>query len=282
MYTLKARNTRGDILNLNDNPEYNVISVEGLTPPNATINTSTLGQLDGETFNSARLNKRNIVIKVAPKRYIETNRIDLYKWFSPKQPVRIYYENGTRNVYVDGYTESFEGSLFNNPQTFTISIICPSAYLFASQQTVQSGSYTESLFEFPFSIEESGIEISRYDRVSSIIIRNESDIATGMTIELSASSEVVNPKIYRRDTLESFGLNYTMQEGDVIRIATKKGGKSVILARDGDESNIINAIDKNITWFQLEPGDNLFTYEATSGLEDLDITFVYDRVYAGV
>ena len=282
MYTLKARNTRGDILNLNDNPEYNVISVEGLTPPNATINTSTLGQLDGETFNSARLNKRNIVIKVAPKRYIETNRIDLYKWFSPKHPVRIYYENGTRNVYVDGYTESFEGSLFNNPQTFTISIICPSAYLFASQQTVQSGSYTESLFEFPFSIEESGIEISRYDRVSSIIIRNESDIATGMTIELSASSEVVNPKIYRRDTLESFGLNYTMQEGDVIRIATKKGGKSVILARDGDESNIINAIDKNITWFQLEPGDNLFTYEATSGLEDLDITFVYDRVYAGV
>ena len=282
MYTLKAKNKRGDILTLTNNPAYDLVSVEGLTPSTANIATSALGQLDGTKFNSARLNERNILLTIAPKSDIETNRINLYRWFSPKQQVRIYYQNETRDIYVDGYVESMEGSLFDNPQSYTISIICPSAYLIASEETVQAANYTTALFEFPFSIEESGIEISTYDSVSTVVVNNESDIETGMVIELSASGDVENPKIYRRDTLDNFALNFIMQAGDVIRISTIKGNKSVILTRNGTDTNIINNIAKNITWFQLEPGDNLFTYEATEGLQDLSVTFIYDRIYAGV
>lgn len=282
MYTLKAKNKRGDILTLTNNPAYDLVSVEGLTPSTANIATSPSGQLDGEKFNSARLNKRNVVLTVVPKPDVETNRINLYKWFSPKQQVRIYYKNETRDIYVDGRVESMDGSLFDNPQSYTISIICPSAYLSAVEETVQTANYATALFEFPFSIEESGIEISTYDSVSTVVVSNESDIATGMIIELSASGDVENPKIYRRDTLENFALNFTMQAGDVIQISTVKGNKSVILTRDGTDTNIINNVAKSVTWFQLEPGDNLFTYEASGGLQDLSITFIYNRIYAGV
>ena len=114
------------------------------------------------------------------------------------------------------------------------------------------------------------------------MVLNDSDTETGVTIRLTASGDVVNPIIYRRDTLESFGLNISMRDGDVIEINTRRGSKGVTLYRDGDQTNIINYISKNVVWFQLLPGDNQFTYTADSGDFSLAATFVYNPRYEGV
>ena len=256
--------------------------MDGLTPPTAAISTAVVGTMDGEKFNSARLNIRNPVLTIRPHNPVEENRINLYRWFSPKHNVKLYYSNGQRDVFTQGYVESVTGSLFDNPQTFQISIICPDAYLYNRSEIVQDASYAAALFEFPFAVPEEGVELSRYDNIDTVVVINDSDSETGVTIQLRASGDVVNPKIYRRDTLESFGLNITMQARDVIEINTRRGSKGVKLYRDGNETNIINYIDKNVVWFQLLPGDNQFTYTADSGDFSLAATFVYNPRYEGV
>ena len=282
MFTLIVENSRGERLNLTESKNYDLLRVDGLTPPTAAISTAVVGTMDGEKFNAARLNMRNPVLTIRPHNPVEENRINLYKWFSPKHGVTLYYSNGSREVFTRGYVESVTGSLFDNPQTFQISIICPDAYLYDQSEIVQDASYAAALFEFPFAVPGEGVEMSRYDNIDTVVVINDSDSETGVTIQLRASGDVVNPKIYRRDTLESFGLNITMQAGDVIEINTRRGSKGVKLYRDGNETNIINYIDKNVTWFQLLPGDNQFTYTADSGDFSLAATFVYNPRYEGV
>ena len=40
MYTFKAENEYGDILELTHSPDYTVTGIEGLDPPKAAVNTS--------------------------------------------------------------------------------------------------------------------------------------------------------------------------------------------------------------------------------------------------
>ena len=282
MFTLIAENKRGERLNLTESADYDVLRVEGFTPPTASIGTTVVGTMDGEYFNSARLNYRNPVITIRPHNPVEKNRLNLYRWFSPKNWVKLYYKTSERDVYAEGYVESFSGSLFDNPQTFQISVICPDTYLHDVDTTVLDASYVTALFEFPLDVGASGVEMSTYDNTTSVLITNDSGLDVGMIIQLKASGEVVNPIVYRRDTLEQFQLNFTMQSGDVIEINTARGRKSVTLIRDGEETNIINYIGKNPTWHQLLTGDNQFTYGAEKGDILLTATFVYNTIYEGV
>lgn len=282
MYDLRLENAKGEILQLSSNPSYVVTSVEGILPADAEVSTTSVSTMDGEQFNYTKTGKRNIVITVIPREPIESNRIYLYKWITTKRWVRVYYKTKTRDVYTEGYIEKVSGSLFSNQETLQVSIICPESYFKNTQEIIQNADYTEPLFEFPFVIEEEGIEISVYDRLQTVIINNESDDTMGIMIRLSAFGTVLNPRIYNRDTLENIGLNFEMKEGDVIEIQTQKGKKGIWLSRDGERSNIINSIMAGITWFQLEPGENLFTYEAEAGLEFLKIEFLYNYIYGGV
>lgn len=282
MYDLRLENSKGEILQLSGNPSYAVTSVEGILPADAEVSTTSVSTIDGEKFNYAKTGKRNIVITILPQVPIESNRIYLYKWITTKRWVRVYYRTKTRDVYADGYVEKVSGSLFSEKETLQVSIICPESYFKNTQEIIQNADYTEPLFEFPFAIEEEGIEISVYDRLQTVIINNDSDDTMGITIRLSSFGTVINPKIYNRQTLENIGLNIQMQESDVIEIHTEKGKKGVWLTRDGEKTNIINSITAGITWFQLEPGENLFTYEAETGLEFLKIEFLYNYIFGGV
>ena len=84
MYTLKVENRIGDMLNLSGNSNYTVYKVEGLAPPKATINSSVNAASDGILINSTKLESRNIVIYIAIENEIESNRINLYRWFTSK------------------------------------------------------------------------------------------------------------------------------------------------------------------------------------------------------
>ena len=55
MFTLKIENTKGEIFELtNDETNYAVIGVSGLTRADTTVNTSS-GVSDGEYYNSSKV-----------------------------------------------------------------------------------------------------------------------------------------------------------------------------------------------------------------------------------
>lgn len=281
MFTLKVENPRGEILTLTDNPNYDVIKIDGLTPPATALNFTSLVNLDGSQYNSGRLDNRNIVITIVFHRDIEKNRINLYRYFPIKKKVRLYFENDSRDVYIDGYIESFECDLFELGQKAQISVICPSPYFRSTDTTIIKFANLVNLFEFPFSIDKEGIPFSELI-ISDTTYNNEGDIDIGMIITLQATQGVSNPIIYNKTTREQFGLNYTLQEGDIVTIDTISGEKSVKLNKKGIITNIINSVQQGSRWLQLVSGINELSYQCDEGASALQIIISAVSFYEGV
>lgn len=283
MYELSVKNKAGEILTLSNNPNYTVFNVSGLTPSQALINMSGNATQDGAVINSARVESRNIVIYIALEGDIETNRINLYKYFTPKKDITLYFKNGTRDVYIEGVVELIECDLFSSKQVAQVSIICTNPpYFRAIEDLTTSFSDISSLFEFPMNIPEIGVEISAITTNIRKSILYTGDVECGVIIQLFANGTVVNPTLYNVYTGEHFTLNFTLQESDTIIINTNIGQKSVKLLRAGVYSNALGYMSPDSDWFTLQAGDNVFTYECESGSSNLQITFTTSLLYGGV
>lgn len=282
MYTLKVENNRGEMLSFDDWKKYDILKIDGLEPPKASLNFSEMANYDGSIFNSSRLENRNIVLYIKIHNPAEENRINLYKYFQMKKQVRIYYENNSRSVYVNGYVETFECGYFELNQTVQISIICNDPYWKEEHKTEIEFSRVIGLFEFPMDIPPEGIEFSTVQTELSTFIEN-SEIETGVTIEFRANTnQILNPKFINRTTQEYFAVKFDMQQGDIIRVNTRRGNKSVTLIRNGIETNIINDMIRGSTWIQLAPGVNELSYECDEGAENLNVYLSTYRCYEGV
>lgn len=282
MYRLWVENQNKDKLELTGSPYFEVSEIDGLLPQDAVISTTNFANADGSMINSARVENREISITIRPKYPIEENRQLLYKYFQMKKGTTLYFKNENRDVFITGTVNKFDGSLFEQTQTLTIYLICENPYWRDKNETKSDMSSVEDLFEFPFAIEEEGMEFSRINKELTQSINNLGDTETGMIIELYASGEVVNPTIYNVETREYFGLKTTMQLGDLIKISTNNLRKKVELIRSGETSNAINSIIKGNKWLKLAPGENQFTYTCDSGEEYLNVNFTFANMYEGV
>ena len=166
MYTLKIRNSRGEIYELTHNRRmYSVGSVSGLTLPMVNINTAAAGTQDGEVYSSSHMNRRNIVITLVLEGDIERSRQLLYTIFPLHSPVTVYYQTFNRDLYIDGYLEIIDGSLFAQREAMQISIICPDPYFrnrYLATARAENGAYS---------------------------IRNDGSVPVGFVAEITVSTE---------------------------------------------------------------------------------------------
>lgn len=281
MYTLIVQNKYGEQLELTHNPAYTVYNIEGLDPPDAQINTTHNAGYDGSVFNSAYEKDRTITITMTIESPAEANRIALYRYLKTKFPVRLFYRNGTRDVYIDGFVQSMQIGFFQRKQVIQITIFCPKPNFSGAVSVVQEFYSVEALFEFPFDIEEP-IPFSEIVTGMEKSIINAGDLETGVTITIDAVGTVENPKIYNVDDNTFMILSFNMQDGDTITIDTRQGEKSITLRRGGSDINLIGHMQRNSTWFQLQPGDNVFTTAADAGAENMMVTFTVVDQFQGV
>ncbi|MBR2540396.1 MAG: phage tail family protein [Mogibacterium sp.] len=283
MFTLIAQNKYGQRLELTHNQAYVVKSIEGIDPPEGVINTTRNADADGSVFNSAYVNNRQIIITLAINGPAEQNRINLYKYFKSKYPVRLFYKNESRDVYIDGYVKKPMIDFFAEKQIAQITIFCPSPFFKGATDIITDFSSVESAFEFPFEIEaadpiEFGIII---DEIEKNIIYH-GDVETGAVITLDARGSVANPIIANLDTNQFFKLNLSMARGDRIIINTTKKQKSARLISNGVVSNVVGSIADGSTWLQILPDDNMLQITATSGSENLDAYVAVTEQFEGV
>lgn len=282
MYTLKVDNGRGDILNLSTTVNYTVYKLEGLNPPAANISQTDNSFMDGSIVNNVRLASRNIVLYMTINGDIETNRINLYRYFPLKHRVKLMYSNDTRDVYIEGVVENIECDLFSQRQIAQISLLCNEPYFKAVDSLVTYFSQIESMFSFPFAISESGLEFSAIISNPRKSVVNTGDTETGIVIELYANGSVSNPIIYDVYKRIHLALDCDMQVDDLITINTNTGKKSITLTRAGITTNAMGYLRQDSKWLQLESGDNVFTYACDSGASNLQIAFKTDILYGGV
>lgn len=282
MYHLIVENEAGNKLELTNNRNYDVLSVSGTSPPVATINTVNVVGMDGSRFNSSRVQQRNIVIALNIQHPIEANRLTLYNFFRVKRWVKLYYKNSRRDVYIEGYVESFENNPWSQLQQPQISIICPQPYWLSTSETTVDFSNSKAAFEFPFSIPSEGIEFSTLEQIASKIV-NVGEVQTGGIITFfAATDQIINPKFYNRTANTFFGIDFEMNQGDLITVNSMIGQKSVTLLRDGVTTNILSYRTDGSTWLTLEPGENEVSFGSDEGSENLRAALTIVQKFEGV
>lgn len=293
MFDLTLENKKGEKITLTHREtEYQVVSIEGLNPPNANITSSSVVGMDGAKYQSAKLETRNIVIMVKINGDVATNRNRLYRYAKTKQYCKLYYKSSTHDVFAEGYVDTIECPLFTNDQRMQISIVCHDPYFKAVNEIFSDISKILGLFAFPFAfgaaglventITDAAIEFGQYDENRVVNIIN-TGAETGVIIEISIfGGDVKNPIIYDVYTREFFALNTTLQDGDKVTINTNRGQKSVKILRDGEELNGLNRLRINSTWLQLREGDNMYAYDAEEGANIMSVHFKHRMHYEGV
>lgn len=290
-------------------PEHGFLieAIDGLGPAKADVHTTDLATNDGSLYNSARLNERNIIMKLifgwaenadtGMLESIETVRQRTYKYWPIKKPVEILIEADNRIVKTTGYVESNEPDIFSRQEGNSISIICPDPYFYSAGEdgvntTVFYG--VQPLFEFIFSNEsltEPLIEFGSIENETEKTIYYEGDAEIGIVITIHAIGEADMITIYNTGTREVMRIDTDKLEaltgsgikaGDDIIISTVRGAKYIQLLRTGFYTNILNCLDKDSDWFQLARGDNVFAYTAEYGSENLQFKIENRVIYEGV
>lgn len=284
MFELILENANGDQLSFAQNSPFTISDIEGLNPPDATINLSELALIDGAKYNSAKLNVRTLNIAFAIEYEAAKNRIEVYKVLKSKQYVKMYYNGSYRQVYIEGYIESIDIAYFEMKQIVTCSILCPSPYFKDAQNVVDDLINIVKAFHFPFSsTAEPQIVFGYFSNNIGITIDNDGDAECGMIIQIYVRNPVTNPKLFDYITNDYFGIQYSLQKADLVTIDTRKGEKSVVLLRGGVETSLFNYIMQGSTWFQLPVNGGTYVYEVSSGnTSDLNITFTHTNLYEGV
>lgn len=285
MFTLSAQNKYGQSMDLTSEPGFYVTSVLGLTPAAAVINTDGLATGDGSLYNSSKVGNRNIVITMTYRSgvNVEAERIKLYSIFKTKQWVRLFYKNSHRNVYIDGYVETFEGDLFQRGQQAAVSIICPDPFFKNIDDTTTTFTGVIPMLEFPVEFPEEGIPFSELRVYDEKSVYNAGDTETGVIIRCNFSGDVNNPAFYNLTTGEGLVIEFDFIRGDALTINTNQGSKKIELIRDGATINMLNHLQQGSAWFLLTIGDNVFTFTADDdGREDMDVLFITTDKFEGV
>jgi hypothetical protein len=295
---------------------FAIKSIDGLGPSKANINTTELASNDGAIYNSSKIRYRNIVLTFIflENSTIEETRLLSYKYFPVKHEVTLAIETDNRNCKITGYVESNEPSIFNKQETCTISLICPDPFFYSVKDVDTTFYGTDPNFEFPFD-SEANYDFWKWDEFSFVdgviekpigdypiefgIINNltkgviyyAGDVETGMTITIHSLGDATGLVIYNILTRETMAIDDDkltaltgsgIQAGDDIIITTSKGKKGIVLLRDGVTTNILNVLKRPIDWFQLSKGENVFVYDAETGLTNLQFNITSNTVYEGV
>lgn len=276
-----------------------ITKIEGLGPVKASINSTEISSGDGARFNSARIGTRNIVFtfRLLEAPTVEDSRQKTYKYFPVKTEVTLLFETDNRLCEISGRVESNKPNIFSEEEDTQVSIICPNPYFISMDN---GGMNTvvffgiEPTFEFPFSNEsltEPLIVVGNIKLRQEEIMPYDGDSQVGFTIKMHALGEVRQITIYNTKTRESMKIDTDILNeitgsgiiaGDEITISTIKGDKHITLLRDGEETNILNTLGKDVDWFQLSKGDNRFAYICEYGAENLGFSINYQTLYEGV
>ena len=276
-----------------------ITEIEGLGPVKADVNMTKMATQHGQKFNSVRANGRNIVLHVlfTYAETIEDVRQSTYKYFPLSRKITFHIETDNRIVEAYGYVESNDPDIFSDMESATISIVCESPWMAdVSAYGYQTLNFSDINNKFEFiwsneSVTQPLTEFSVVDEKGEKLIHYDGETEAGCIISIYAYGTFTYPTIYYNITHEYYKIDTSQIEkmigsiitpGDEIKISTVTNDKWAKFIRHGKEYNILNAIDINSTWFQVRPGDNVFSYTCESGNLDIVIELQTQILYQGV
>lgn len=291
--SLRYVNSRGESITFGIGSKYHVNvqkDVSGISDITNTIySTGSMGQ-HGDTLVGNRIEPRDIEItgKIQdPDKDTQLRlRREAVRILNPDLLGTLYYQYGDYIKKIGAKAK--KTPRFSHPnisEEFSILFRCLDPFWRDEAEVREEVATWVGDWEFPCEIDKDDPQdmiFGHHEESVIVTVYNAGHIATGMRIVFRALGELQNPQLFNVATREYMKLNYTMQGGDVITIDTSYGAKSIILTRNGVETNIYRYMDVDSTFLQLDIGDNIFRYDADDGLSNLEVTVYFAQKYLGV
>lgn len=268
----------------NDEQIKIVTTPEGIESSTYLVHTSSNATQDGSTVSGKKVSERIITVRFAIDDLLnaEILRSRLIKFFNPKYPItlEVTYSDTTRKI--TGEIQSF---LFVSQESMwdyleaELSVICVNPYFENMDNFGKNIASITPQFAFPLTILPGG-KIHGYKTFKQeTVLVNDGEVSTGIEIHLIASrGPVSNPKITKVSTGEFIEVIREMNKGDVIKINTNIGKKSIT----SNDQNITKEKNKLSTFFSIDVGDNVIKYDAAENYTNLDVKLYYTPKYLGV
>lgn len=284
MIKLELENESKNVINIDDDVNYQLISATGFTSPSAEIFRSKSPNKKGSKYNGSTLNERYITLAIKILGDVEVNRNKLYAWIDSEQYVKINYQNKLKNVYCEGYIEESDIPMFDDNETIIVNLVCPDPYWKDLESIYTDISTLVSEFTFPFAIDKEGIPFSTILSDNQTKVFNAGN-ETGIMIQAIFSGNVTGLKIFNGNDISQyikFKNSLTFNEGDLLDINTDSSPKTITrIKADGTKENILKYVDGRPYWFTLKKGNNVFGYECND--ETLvDLKIMFNNKYLGV
>ncbi|MGL5718842.1 MAG: phage tail family protein [Paraclostridium sp.] len=261
--------------------------LEGRSGLQNNISFSNTTYIDGSTVNSQVINKRDmsIVGKIISRNVLEVDQIkrDLTSTFTLKgEGILFFKDNENSKEYCIRCVVS-KGVVFSQDDygivSFIIELISPNPFWKDGAEAKVEIANIKGAFHFPLRLPT----IMGYKEPSLIVnCNNTGDVNIGMRLEFIAKNPLTNPSLFDVNTRQYIKINKAMVKGEKIIIDTNIGQKGIVSVIDNVETKILHLMDFDSSFLQLQKGDNLYRYNADTGIEFLTCNIYYSPSYLGV
>lgn len=226
---------------------YQVAGIEGLDPVKASLVSTSFAGLDGEQFQSAKREPRNIKIKLdlQPDFVADTYaslRRNLYTYFMPKSEVtlRFHLESGL-SLDIVGVVETMDSDMFSQEPAIDISLMCYQPDLIDPRmQTLAAATVSDG---------------ATHD------IDYVGEVETGVVLTLNVNRSLPAFTIYNTGedgVLQQLDFSGALIAGDVLVISSLRGAKGITLTRSGVSSSYLYGKTPQSAWIEFSQGINEF------------------------
>lgn len=279
-------------LSMTDTPFYILNNVDWGVVQGTHHSYKYVNQI-GVSITSTSLKERSITVTgwiiADTEEEMDERKQFLNRYFDPRYEIDVMYKNYFLRFVPDN-TVKYGASEKENNDTivqFQIKGTCADPLFSEINGSKETIAATIATFHFPLimstNLYERGIVFGYRQPSLTAKVTNKGAVEVGMKIVFKAIGELTNPRLIDVDTREFVAIEKSMVAGEEIVINTNVGEKS-IQGKIGNEdySNYFMYKDLDSTWLQLRLGDNLFRYDADSGLDNLEVYLYFYNKYLEV
>lgn len=261
MQKITFENEKGQRVEFKNSRPFILTDIEGVGGVETSLITTKSPYQDGTTHHNTLLNERILVIKGGimglDKEDMFKKRQELSSIFSPKMKGRLTYKNDALERSIDCVVELGPtwGKKVRRMQEFMIQLYCPNPFWLDKYEIGEEIAQWLGGFKFPLRLPT---KFATKGEPRALLI-NQGDVETPVKIIITGPA--TNPMIRNQTTDEYIKVNRILGQGEQLHISTEFGKKRVYIKdNEGIETNVLNWIDLNSTFFNLKAGDNAIDY----------------------
>lgn len=264
-----------------DETDWGLTAIDGADAAKYELFTEKNGFGDGDTLTGKRVAARDLELKAAVMdagRNAEL-RQRAKRFFNPKYTYRVYLTYMGTTAWVEAELEAFQApsKQIVLPQEFSVYFLATDPYWKSVDDFGQDIAAITPRWGFPYMDHPDYgvlVDIANFERSVNFIY--DGDAPSYPVITLTADDRVTNPKIVNGSAFVR--LIDELEKGDVVELSTRPPR----IEKNGQ--NVLNKVDRssNFAGLAMQPGTNVYRYEADYGDNSLHVVIRYYKQYLGV